>query len=68
MRNIQPGLFNDVSVGDFKLQVTFVATDVVNFVDLNAEEVVMDDGCGWNARFESMTADLFASVGCSASS
>mgnify|MGYP002853332555 FL=1 len=68
MRNIQPGLFNDVSVGDFKITGDpAVATDVVNFVGLNAEEVVMDDGCGWNARFDSMTADLFASVGCSAS-
>jgi hypothetical protein len=68
MRNIQPGLFTDVSVGDFKITGDpAVATNQVNFVNLNAEEVVMDDGCGWSARFDSMTADLFASVGCSAS-
>ena len=68
MRNIQPGLFTDVSVGDLKITGDpAVATDQVNIVNLNAEEVVMEDGCGWNARFDSMTADLFASVGCSAS-
>jgi FlaG/FlaF family flagellin (archaellin) len=65
MRNVQPGTFDDVSVGDLTVFGNPVNSDVINMNNLDADEVTIS-GCGWNVISDSITAESLTSNGCSA--
>jgi hypothetical protein len=65
MRNVQPGTFTDVSVGDLIVTGNPVNSDVINMDNLDAGDVTIS-GCGWNVIADSMSADRLSSNGCSA--
>ncbi len=65
MRNVQPGTFTDVSVGDLTVTGNPVNSDVINMNNLDAGDVIVS-GCGWNVIADSMSADRLSSNGCSA--
>ena len=65
MRNLQPGTFTDVSVGDLTVTGNPVNSDVINMNNLDAGDVIVS-GCGWNVIADSMSADRLSSNGCSA--
>jgi FlaG/FlaF family flagellin (archaellin) len=65
MRNLQPGTFDDVSVGDLGISGTPATSTVLNINNLDAEVVTLS-GCGWNVIADSMDAERLSSNGCSA--
>tara|TARA_B110000444_G_scaffold261492_1_gene314159 strand:- start:19257 stop:32756 length:13500 start_codon:yes stop_codon:yes gene_type:complete len=65
MRNLQPGTFDDVTVGDLTVSGDPASSDVVNMNNVDAD-VVSISGCGWNVIADGMTADRLSSNGCSA--
>ena len=64
MRNLQPGTFKDVSVGDLTITGDPATSTVVNMETLDAGDVTIS-GCGWNVIATSMTAERLSSNGCS---
>ena len=67
MRNVQPGTFTDVSVGDLTVTGNPVNSDVINMNNVDAGDVSIS-GCGWNVIADTMSADRLSSNGCSAAS
>ena len=65
MRNVQPGTFTDVTVGDLTVTGNPVNSDVINMNNVDADDVIIS-GCGWNVIADSMSADRLSSNGCSA--
>ncbi len=65
MRNLQPGTFDDVTVGDLSIIGNPVNSDAISMNSLDADDVTIS-GCGWNVISDSMTADRLSSNGCSA--
>jgi len=65
MRNLQPGTFKDMSVGDLTITGDPATSAVVDMENLDAGDVTIS-GCGWNVIASSMTAERLSSNGCSA--
>ena len=65
MRNLQPGTFKDMSVGDLTITGDPATSTVVEMDNLDAGDVTIS-GCGWNVIATSMTAERLSSNGCSA--
>ena len=65
MRNLQPGTFDDVTVGDLSIIGNPVNSVAISMNNLDADDVTIS-GCGWNVISDSMTADRLSSNGCSA--
>ena len=65
LRNLQPGTFEDVNIGDLTINGNPATSAVVNINNLVAGNVVIS-GCGWNVIADAMTAERLSSNGCSA--
>jgi len=65
IRNLQPGTFEDVTIGTLTLSGAPTTGATVNVNNLDATDVVIS-GCGWNVIADSMTATSLSSNGCSA--
>ena len=66
IRNLQPGTFDDVTVGDLTFSGTPVnagVTVLINNLDANDVEI---GGCGWKVITDGMSATSLSSNGCSA--
>jgi hypothetical protein len=67
MNDIQPGTFDDVTVGDLSISGNPAAADSVVMNNLDAEDVTLTD-CGWTMEVSNMDVYSVVSNGCSAAS
>jgi len=67
MRNLQPGTFTDVTIGDLSITGYPADSSGVNIDTLDAGNILVD-GCGWTVIATSVTATSLKSEGCSAAS
>ncbi len=67
MNDIQPGTFDDVSIGDLSMSGNPQAADSVVMNNLVASDVSLTD-CGWTIEASNMAVSSVVSNGCSAAS